>query len=241
MNVIFEDNHLLITDKPSGILTQGDYTGEKTFLDEAKEYIKTKYCKSGNVFLGTVHRLDRQVSGLLAFARTSKAASRLSEEFRNRKTKKIYIAVIHKNSRYIPDMVHSLSGYIKRIHDKSFISEKKTGDSQDCSLKFYIAAENERFYLAVIKLETGRKHQIRAQMSHADMSVAGDEKYGSSIKTDGDSILLHSYFLEFNHPVKKEPVSFKSDIPERFYALIKIDADLQKKIDYLCYSGFENN
>lgn len=183
LQVLYEDNHLIAVFKPSGILSQGDKTGDTSIFDEVKKYLKEKYKKSGNVFLGLVHRLDRPVSGIILFAKTSKGASRLSEQFRNRAIEKTYHAVIAgKPEKEKGILVHNL---IKIQNTKSQIPNKfkaqnskfKTARSKEATLYYEVVKSSGKYSLLKIKIDTGKFHQIRAQLSLAGFPILGDVKY----------------------------------------------------------------
>ena len=216
-NVLFEDNHLLVVNKPTGILTQGDSTGDKTILDFYKEYIKEKYDKPGAVFLAPAHRLDRPVSGCLILCRTSKAASRMTELFKNNDIKKTYLALTNN----APSI---LEGHLEQYLLKDEITNRtKVVKSQSNGAKLavldyeLIGAENE---LKLIKVNpsSGRSHQIRAQLSHLKCPILGDVKYGGrKVGEDEGYIFLHCYKMQFVHPVTKETVTVKAGTPQHRY------------------------
>lgn len=215
-DILYEDNHIIVAIKPAGMLSQADDTGEDDMLTEIKAYIKVKYDKPGNVFLGLVHRLDRPVSGVMVFARTSKAASRLSDQIRRGEMVKQYRAVVEG------DVVPS-SGRIENWLTKDrktnmvTVSGKPIGpESKLSSLKYETSATSEyggrKISLVEIELETGRSHQIRAQMSHKGNPLMGDARYGSG-SYRGD-ICLQSCKIAFRHPVTAEPVEFTAPFPK---------------------------
>ena len=212
--VIYEDNHIIVADKPSGVLSQGDISGDVSILDMLKTYVKEKYNKPGEAFIGLVHRLDRQVSGVMVFARTSKAASRLHEEITTGRIEKFYIAVTEKELAPGTEW-HRLENNLVREKDKTFISDKAVKNSQRGILYYNVLKCGKGKSLLLIKLETGRKHQIRAQLAGMGAPVYGDARYGSPVSA-GKGICLHSVFLGFLHPVKKIPMEFYADLPERF-------------------------
>ncbi len=176
IEVLYEDNHLIAVKKPAGVLTQGDKTGDENLLDEVKKYLKEKYQKPGNVFLGLLHRLDRPVSGIILFAKTSKGASRLSEQFRNHSIVKIYHAVVFgKPSQNRGDIVNYLNKDEKS--KKAIISDNNNG--QAAELSYEVVVSNDKYSLLKIQLKTGKFHQIRAQLAHAGFPILGDLKYGA--------------------------------------------------------------
>jgi 23S rRNA pseudouridine1911/1915/1917 synthase len=214
IKIIHEDNHIIVADKPAGILSQGDMSGRESLLDMLKNYVKLKYDKPGEAFIGLVHRLDRPVSGLMVFARTSKAASRLHQEIISGRMEKFYIAVTEMELIAGSDW-HRLENNLIRKKDKTFISVKESRNSQRSVLYYNVLKCGEGKSLLLVKLETGRKHQIRAQLAGMGAPVYGDSKYGSPISA-GKAICLHSVFLKFMHPVKKTMVEFYSPPPEIF-------------------------
>jgi len=229
IKIIYEDNHIIVTDKPAGILSQGDISGQTSLLDMLKNYVKLKYNKPGEAFIGLVHRLDRHVSGLMVFARTSKAASRLHQEITSGRMEKFYIAVTEMELNAGTDW-HRLENNLVREKDKTFISVKDCKNSQRSVLYYNVLKCGKGKSLLLVKLETGRKHQIRAQLAGMGAPVYGDTRYGSSISA-GKAICLHSVFLGFMHPVKKKPLEFYSPPPELFRRSADfIPEDLQPEI-----------
>ena len=203
--VLYEDNHLLIVNKPSGMLVQGDRTRDKTILDEYKYYIKKKYDKPGAVFLNPVHRLDRPVSGCLMLARTSKGASRMTEAFRLGKVKKVYHAVSdkaleHLNGNMVDYMIKDEKKNISRIIPKGQNGGKRA------ELSYEMVAQTKGFCLYRVYPETGRSHQIRLQLSHSGAPIVGDRKYKGAKNGEPGMIYLHCSELEFDHPTRKEPI-----------------------------------
>ena len=203
INVLYEDNHIIVVEKPVNVLVQADDTKDIDLLTMIKEYIKEKYNKPGNVYLGLVHRLDRPVGGVMVFARTSKAASRLSDEVRLRKIKKTYLAVVHGKTKDYEKLVDYISKDEKT--NNSYI-DKKSG--KESILEYNTLKYDEENDLSLIKvnLETGRHHQIRLQMSNINHSLYGDQRYGLQ---DKKQIALYAYKLEFIHPVTKEEMTFE--------------------------------
>ena len=194
LQVLYEDNHLIAVYKPSGVLTQGDESGDLNLMDEVKSYLKEKYNKPGNVFLGLLHRLDRPICGVVLFARTSKGASRLSEQFRNRKIEKIYHALVlgepEKSSG-------KLVNYLQKDKErrKAFLANEGEGDRAE--LSFEVVKSNRKFSLLKILLGTGKFHQIRAQLSSAGFPIVGDVKYGAPSALPDKSIALCATSLRF--------------------------------------------
>lgn len=204
--LLYEDNHIIIVNKLPGDLIQADKFDGKTLRDDIKVYLKQKYNKPGGVFLGTVHRLDRPVSGAVIFARTSKALSRLNNMLRNHEIKKIYWAVVDQP----PDMPEgTLENYLRKDEskNKSFVVQKETKGAVLAKLSYRMIASSDRYYLLEVELETGRHHQIRAQLAAIGCRIKGDLKYGFPRSNPSGSVHLHARKLEFTHPVKKEQVS----------------------------------
>lgn len=199
INILYEDNHLLVVEKPVGVLSQADSSNTLDMLTILKKYIKEKYNKPGNVYLGLVHRLDKNVGGVMVFAKTSKAAKRLSEEIRNKKVKKTYLAIckgiIKEDGKY--------EDYLEREEYRSKISTKEKGKIATLTYKVLDTKENET--LVKINLETGRHHQIRVQFSSHNYPLLGDDKYGTKGKYE---VALYAYKLSFYHPTTKEKLEF---------------------------------
>ena len=212
-DVIFEDNHIIIVQKQSGIPTQEDETGDESLFQMVQQYVKVKYNKPGDVYLGLVHRVDRPVSGLVMFARTSKAASRLSEMFKEREIEKTYLAIVDKLP---PAMSGRLEHYIwkDKEHNRSFCFEKEKKGSKHAILDYRFVAEVNKNVLLEVKPYTGRPHQIRSQQSTIGCPIVGDVKYGSKNQTGDRSICLLARRLKFMHPVKKTMVEVVSRTPK---------------------------
>ena len=213
LQILHEDNHLIVINKRVGDIVQGDKTGDKPLSDVVKEYIKDKYNKPGEVFLGVVHRLDRPTTGIVVFARTSKALTRMNELFSNRETKKTYWAVV-KNKP--PKNQDTLVHYIKR-NEKNNTSKahlKEVPDSKMASLEYKIIKELDNYYGLEIQLHTGRHHQIRAQLSAVGSPIKGDLKYGFDRSNPDGGIHLHARKLVFVHPVSKEDITIIAPTPE---------------------------
>lgn len=202
LDVIYCDNHILVLNKPAGILIQRDKTGDSSLLEYAKSYIKDKYNKPGNVYLGLVHRLDRPVSGVVVFARTSKAASRLSNQFKERTTEKIYTAIVEGEIPAAGDFEDSIG----RRGVTSYIA--KDGEGSPADLHFSRLTYKGGFSLVRIRLGTGRHHQIRIQFASRGYPIVGDFRYGSSLKFGDRAIALHSSSLSIIHPTTKEEMTF---------------------------------
>ena len=209
INVIYEDNHLLAVEKPINIPTQEDNTKDKDLLTILKEYIKEKYNKPGNVYLGLVHRLDRPVGGIMVFARTSKAASRLSEQVRNKTFKKTYNAVVIGNI----ENTGKLKDYLLKDEKRNIVKVDEKG--KEAILNFKKLNFKDNMSLVEINLETGRSHQIRVQMSHHGYPLFGDQKYNKNAKV-GEQIALFAKKIEFVHPTTNELLTFELDLPNRY-------------------------
>lgn len=212
LQVIYEDNHLLVVNKRPGDIVQGDKTGDTPLSEVGKQYIADKYNKPGAVFLGVVHRLDRPTSGVVVFARTSKALSRMNKLFSERQTQKTYWAVV-KNEP--PKASDTLVHYLKRNpkQNKSYAYNKEVPESKKAVLHYTCLKALNNYYLIEIALETGRHHQIRAQLAAIGCPIKGDLKYGFDRSNKDGSIHLHARMLELNHPVKKELIRFIAPAP----------------------------
>ncbi|MDQ2086857.1 RluA family pseudouridine synthase [Herbivorax sp. ANBcel31] len=213
IDVIYEDNHLLVVKKPVNMPVQRDSTNDEDMLTALKGYIKEKYNKPGNVYLGLVHRLDRPVGGLMVFARTSKAASRLSDFIRKREFYKRYLAVIHG---VLKDKSGKMEDYLLKDKSKNtvnIVSESTKGAKYAC-LEYNVLNENNNFSLVKINLHTGRPHQIRVQFSKAGHPLYGDQKYGRKLNSLGQQIALWSNEISFIHPTTKKKIEFKCKPPE---------------------------
>ncbi len=210
--ILYEDNHLIIINKLGGEIVQGDKTGDIPLADIVKAYIKKKYLKPGEVFLGVVHRIDRPVSGAVIFARTSKALTRLNNMLKDHKITKIYWAVV-KN--YPPAEEAILVHYLKRNEkqNKTYVFDEPHKDSSEARLTYKLLGESNNYFLLQVELHTGRHHQIRAQLAHIGCPIKGDLKYGSERSNPGGFIHLHSVKTEFIHPVKQEKVSIIAPPP----------------------------
>lgn len=219
--IIFEDNHIIVVNKPAGILSQGDSSGAVSLLDLVKEYVKVRYSKPGDAFIGLVHRLDKPVSGVMVFARTSKAASRLHAEITSGSMEKYYIAVTDSKISAGPGW-HRLENYLYRERDITLVSKKNSNNSERSLLDYTLLENNNSRGLVLVKLGTGRKHQIRAQLSNLGCPVLGDLKYGSNIKRGGP-FCLHSLLLSFTHPVKRNRMEFYCPPPDDL--LFQADSD----------------
>ena len=213
LQVIYEDNHIIVVNKRAGDIVQGDKTGDKPLSDIVKEYIKEKYNKPGNVYLGVVHRIDRVTSGIVIFARTDKALTRLNKMLQtHNEIKKTYWAIVDKKPiAKEAELVHFLVRNAKQ--NKSYAHDKIVPNSKKAILNYKVIKELDRYQLLEINLKTGRHHQIRSQLSKIGFPIKGDVKYGFKRANKDLSIHLHARMIEFIHPVKKEPISLIADLP----------------------------
>lgn len=212
LQILHEDNHLIVVNKRVGDIVQGDKTGDKPLSDVVKEYIKDKYNKPGEVFLGVVHRLDRPTTGIVVFARTSKALTRMNELFSNRETQKTYWCVVKNKPLHDADkLVHYLKRNEKNNSSKAHL--KEVPDSKLASLDYKIIKELNNYYALEINLHTGRHHQIRAQLAAINTPIKGDLKYGFDRSNPDGGIHLHARKLVFTHPVSKEVTTIIAPTP----------------------------
>ncbi len=213
LQILFEDNHLIIVNKRAGDITQGDKTGDKPLSEVVKEYIKNKYNKPGDVFLGVVHRLDRPTSGVIIFARTSKSLERLNKMLRDKTIHKTYWAVV-KN--YPKKVKNTLINYLKKNpkNNKSTAYSKEIQGSKKAILHYTVLKKLDNYSLIEIDLETGRHHQIRAQLAYIGSPIKGDLKYGFDRSNKDGSIHLHARKIKFTHPVSKEPINISAPTPK---------------------------
>lgn len=213
LQILFEDNHIIAVNKRVGDIVQGDKTGDKPLSDIVKEYIKEKYNKPGEVYLGVVHRLDRPTTGIIIFARTSKALSRLNDLFKNRETRKSYWAVVKNQPPKSQDtLVHYLKRNEKNNTSKAYSSQVQ--DSKQASLEYKIIKTLNSYFVLEINLHTGRHHQIRAQLSAIGCPIKGDLKYGFDRSNPNGGIHLHARALSFVHPVTKELLQITAPVPQ---------------------------
>lgn len=211
-DVLYEDNHLIIINKKPGQIVQADATRDKTLGEYVAEYIKVKYGKPGNVFVGIPHRLDRPTSGIVIFTRTSKALSRMTELFKKREIRKTYWAVTQEKPSSLSGR---LEDYLKKNpkQNKSYVVPEGTEGAQLAVLNYRYLKSSDRYHLLEIDLETGRHHQIRTQLSHLGFHIKGDVKYGADRPNKDRSIHLHSRSVSFIHPIRKEPIELIADPP----------------------------
>ena len=212
LSVIYEDNHIVVVNKAAGLLVQGDHTGDRSLVDIAKQYIKDKYKKQGDVFLGLVHRLDRPTTGVVVLARTSKALTRLNKQFKDRIPKKVYQAIVSGT----PESSARLEHYLKKnsSQNKSFHYPKTTPNTKHAILRYRHLESLKTYHVLEIELETGRHHQIRAQLAAVGLHIKGDLKYGAKRPNPNGSIHLHARSLIFVHPTKKEKMEFIAPYPD---------------------------
>jgi len=213
LQVLHEDNHIIVVNKRAGDIVQGDKTGDKPLSDVVKSFLAEKYSKTGNVYLGVVHRLDRPTTGIVLFSKTSKALPRLNKLFAEKKAKKTYWALVKKQPLKPKDsLVHWLKKNPK--NNKSTAYKKEVGGSKKAILHYEIIKQLDNYFLLEINLETGRHHQIRSQLASIGCPIKGDLKYGFDRSNKDGSISLHAKRLEFIHPVKKEPISIDAPLPK---------------------------
>lgn len=213
MEVIYEDNHLIAVNKTCNEIVQGDKTGDTPLSDMLKAWLKEKYCKPGNVFVGVTHRLDRPVSGVVLFAKTSKALPRMNDMFRNGEVKKTYWAIVkNRPPQEEGELVHWLVRNEKQNKSFAYTSEKP--DSKKAVLHYKLIAISDNYCLLEIDLKTGRHHQIRCQLAKMGCPIKGDLKYGADRSNKDGGISLHSRSAEFIHPVSKQPVRIVAPIPD---------------------------
>jgi 23S rRNA pseudouridine1911/1915/1917 synthase len=213
MEILYEDNHMIAINKKVSDIVQGDKTGDEPLSEKVKSYIKQKYHKPGNVYLGVTHRLDRPVSGALLFAKTSKALGRLNEMFKHKEIKKIYWAIVKTKP---PVLEETLNHYLikNQKKNKSFAYDQEVKDAKLASLTYKIIAEADNYYLLEVELHTGRHHQIRCQLAKIGCPVKGDLKYGFPRSNADGGISLHARKIEFIHPVKKESIEIVAPTPD---------------------------
>lgn len=216
LQVLFVDNHYIAVNKPAGVLVQGDETGDTPLSDIVKEYIKVKYDKPGDVFLGVVHRIDRPVSGVVIFARTSKGLTRLNELFQNRQVEKLYWAITDSRPKELSGhLTHYLHKDKTRNVTKAYESQNRNKGAKKSELDYELLSNIGNHHLLEVRPSTGRSHQIRVQLSRINCSIRGDVKYGAKLGNRDNSINLHSRMLSFIHPVKKTRVRIVAKPPKK--------------------------
>lgn len=226
MDILYEDNHILAVNKRFSEIVQGDITGDVSLDKLLKQYLKEKYNKPGNVFLGVTHRLDRPASGVLLFAKTSKALTRLNEMFRNNTIQKTYWAIIKNTpATQSGELCHYLVKNQKQ--NKSYCYDKEVKGSKKAELSYTVLGKSTNYHLIEIQLKTGRHHQIRAQLAQIGCPIKGDIKYGFPRTNDYSGIALHARKVEFVHPVKKQPVLITADPPteEKLWSVLDNSVD----------------
>ena len=212
MTVVYEDNHIIVVNKTASEIVQGDKTGDTPLSETVKQYLKEKYNKPGNVFLGVTHRLDRPVSGLVVFAKTSKALSRLNDMFRNSEVKKTYWAIVRNRPQ---ELEGELTNWLVRNEkqNKSYAYDKEVKDSKKAVLCYKTIGHSQNYHLLEVDLKTGRHHQIRCQLAKMGCPIKGDLKYGSPRSNPDGSICLHARRIAFIHPVSKESIEIEAPVP----------------------------
>lgn len=213
MEVLYEDNHIIIVNKRAGEIVQGDKTGDTPLSETVKEYIKERYAKPGAVFLGVTHRVDRPVSGVVVFARTSKALARLNDMFRTQQVQKTYWAVVRELP---PQPEATLTHWLVRNErmNKSFAYDTERSGAKRASLTYRVIGKSERYHLLEVHLHTGRHHQIRCQLAHIGSPIVGDLKYGAPRSNPDGSICLHARTIEFEHPVSHIQIRVEAPLPD---------------------------
>lgn len=212
MQVIYEDNHVIIVNKTSSEIVQGDKTGDTPLSEIVKQYLKEKYNKPGNVYLGVTHRLDRPVSGIVVFAKTSKALPRLNEMFKNGEVKKTYWAIVKNCPK---ETEGELEHYLVRNEkqNKSYAYDKEVSNSKKAILHYKLIGHSQNYYLLEVDLKTGRHHQIRCQLAKMGCPIKGDLKYGAQRSNPDGSISLHARRIRFVHPVSREMIDIEAPVP----------------------------
>ncbi len=213
ITVLLEDNHLIVINKKASQIVQGDKTGDVPLSEHLKNYLKVKYNKPGKVFLGVVHRLDRPVSGVVVFARTDKALSRMNEIFRSRDVQKVYWAIVeHRPAQNEGKLINWLNKNEKQ--NKSYVVKEGSAGALRAELDYKLLASSDKYHLLEVQLHTGRHHQIRCQLAHMGCIIKGDLKYGAKRSNPDASISLHARGISFTHPVKGELVDIVAPVPD---------------------------
>lgn len=213
MEVVYEDNHLIIVSKRPGEIVQGDKTGDEPLVETVRRYLKEKYAKPGNVFCGVVHRLDRPVWGLVVFAKTSKALARLNEMFREGRVRKTYRAITRNRPPKDADRIVSYISSVER-NNKSYASPMPRPGTKEAALSYRLIGQSERYNMLEVNLETGRKHQIRVQLSSIGCPIRGDLKYGDKRSNPDGSISLQAHEIDFEHPVSHKRIHVTAPTPD---------------------------
>lgn len=213
MTIVYEDNHIIVVNKTASEIVQGDKTGDEPLSERLKSYLKVKYNKPGNVFIGVTHRLDRPVSGLVVFAKTSKALSRLNAMFQTKEVKKTYWAIV---TAAPPQEEGELMHYLVRNEkqNKSYAYDRERPESKRAILHYRLLAHSERYWLLEVDLQTGRHHQIRCQLAKMGCPIKGDLKYGAPRSNPDASICLHARQIRFIHPVSKDMINLTAPLPD---------------------------
>lgn len=213
MDVLYEDNHIIIVNKAPGEIVQGDKTGDEPLVETLRRWIKEKYSKPGNVFCGVTHRLDRPVGGVVVFAKTSKALTRLNEMFRTGKVNKTYLAISRNRP---PHDCDRLTGYVRTVekNNKSYFTSEPCHGSKPVALSYRFLGSSDRFHLMEVSLETGRKHQIRVQLAAIGCPIRGDLKYGDKRSNPDGSISLRAHRISFEHPVSGKLIDVTAPLPD---------------------------
>lgn len=213
LDILYEDNHLIAVSKKTSDLAQGDITGDVSLDEEIKKYLAVKYNKPGRAFLGVVHRLDRPVSGVILYARTSKALARLNKMFSSRQVRKTYLAIVGERP---PADESTLTHFLKKNEkqNKTYVYNKEVKGSKSASLSYRLTGRSDRYYLLEIELQTGRHHQIRAQLARTGCPIKGDLKYGYPRSNEGGGICLHAWKLELLHPVRGNNLTITAPLPD---------------------------
>ena len=228
MEIIYEDNHLIIVNKSCGEIVQGDRTGDKPLVEMVKDYLKTKYDKPGNVFCGVIHRLDRPVMGLVVFAKTSKALSRMNRLFQEREVRKIYWAITRNKP---VEKEGTLTNYIYSVekNNKSYISSSPENGALKAVLDYRVISESDNYHLIEVELHTGRKHQIRVQLSSIGCPIKGDLKYGYQRSNPDGGISLQAHRIVFVHPISGELIDVTAPVPkENLWEVLANNVNLKK-------------